>query len=130
VTINGTRVAPVAPVDPFQGLFGGGVGPQSAYGGGASGRMVPFEERASGSGFVYSKDGLIVTNDHVVHGASKVDVVFANGDRIAGHIFSENAAGDLALVKVDHYAKLPAPVEFGSSDAVQQGEWAIAIGEP
>jgi serine protease Do len=56
--------------------------------------------------------------------------LFANGDRITGHIFSENSAADLALVKVDHYAKLPPPVTFGSANAVEQGEWAIAIGEP
>jgi serine protease Do len=120
VSINGTRIAPA---DQFGSPFG-------SDGGGGAGRLTPFQEQASGSGFVYSDSGLIITNDHVVHGASKITVVFANGDRIGGHIFSENSAADLALVKVDHYAKLPAPVEFGSSRAVQQGEWAIAIGEP
>jgi len=73
---------------------------------------------------------LIVTNDHVVHGASKVTVVFSNGDRIPGRVYSEDAGADLALVKVDNYAKLPPALEFGSSHAVQQGEFAIAIGEP
>jgi serine protease Do len=77
-----------------------------------------------------SKTGLIVTNDHVVHGASTIAVVFANGDRVPGHSFSESRASDLALVRVDHYAKLPWPVEFGSSQSVEQGEWAIVIGEP
>jgi S1-C subfamily serine protease len=119
VDINGTRVVPT---DPFAGMFG------STDGGG--GQLMPFHERASGSGFVFSRSGLILTNDHVVHGASKIEVVFANGDRVKGHIYSENAAGDLALVKVDDYAKLPPPVDFGSSRDVQQGEWAIAIGEP
>ena len=121
VSINGTRVTPA---DPFQNLFGPG------FGGNDAGQLTPFHEQASGSGFVYSDSGLILTNDHVVRGASKIQVVFANGDRIAGHIFSENAAADLALVKVDHYAKLPPPLTFGSSRAVAQGEWAIAIGEP
>jgi serine protease Do len=118
VSINGTRIAPA---DPFEQQFGSGSG---------AGQLTPFQEQASGSGFVYSDTGLIITNDHVVHGASKITVVFANGDRISGHVFSENPSADLALVKVDHYAKLPAPVEFASSRAVQQGEWAIAIGEP
>lgn len=126
VSINGTRVMPA---DPFQSLFGQSFG--SLFGNfGGPGQLMPFHEEASGSGFVYSSSGLIVTNDHVVHGASKIEVIFDNGDRIAGHISSENAAADLALVKVDHYAKLPPPVEFGSSKAVEQGEWAIAIGEP
>lgn len=119
VSINGTRVAPV---DPFGGVFGPGFDMR--------GRLMPYHEEASGSGFVYSSSGLIVTNDHVVHGASKIDVVFADGDRAQGHIFSEDRGADLALVQVDHYKKLPPPVTFGSSKAVVQGEWAIAIGEP
>lgn len=128
VSINGTRLVPT---DPFQGLFGQGLGLGSQFGGSDSaGTLMPFHERASGSGFVYSGSGLIVTNDHVVHGASNITVVFDNGDHVKGHIYSENPAADLALVHVDHYAKLPPPVEFGSSKAVQQGEWAIAIGEP
>jgi serine protease Do len=128
VSINGTRVTPT---DPFQNFFGPGGQSGSPFGsGGGAGQLTPFQERASGSGFVYSDSGLIITNDHVIHGASKIDVVFANGDHITGHIYSENPTADLALVKVDHYAKLPPPVQFGSSHAVQQGEWAIAIGEP
>jgi serine protease Do len=121
VTINGTRVVPS---DPFAGMFGSAGGDNGAI------QLMPFHERASGSGFVYSRSGLIVTNDHVVHGASNIQVVFANGDRVPGHIYSENVAGDLALVQVNGYAKLPPPVDFGSSREVQQGEWAIAIGEP
>ena len=130
VSIKGTRVMPA---DPFQGFFGPGAGRNfgSAFGNiGGGGQLMPFHEQASGSGFVYSNSGLILTNDHVVHGASKIEVVFDNGDRIPGHIYSENVSADLALVKVDRYAKLPPPVEFGTSKAVQQGEWAIAIGEP
>ena len=89
-------------------------------------------ERASGSGFVYSRDGLIVTNAHVVpqRDVSKITVVFANGDRVPGHLFSSNPGADLALVKVDGYAKLPPPVEFADSTRLQAGQWAIAIGEP
>jgi S1-C subfamily serine protease len=119
VSVNGTRVVPT---DPFAGFFGRSLDTGS--------RLMPYHEQASGSGFVYSSSGFIVTNDHVVHGASKIDVVFANGDRAPGHIFSEDHGADLALVQVDHYNKLPPPVTFGSSKAVQQGEWAIAIGEP
>lgn len=125
VTINGTRVMPA---DPFQGFFGQGFG--SGFGVGGGGQLAPFHEQASGSGFVFSRDGLILTNDHVVHGASKIEVVFANGDRQTAHVYSENTAADLALVKVNGYAKLPPPVQFGSSREVEQGEWAIAIGEP
>ncbi len=118
VVVNGTQLVPA---DPFSQLFGGG-GPQIRQ---------PFRERASGSGFVYSRDGLIVTNAHVVpKGTSSVTVVFANGDKVKGHIYSTNPTADLALVKVDGYAKLPPPVEFADSTKLQAGQWAIAIGEP
>lgn len=127
VTINGTRMTPA---DPFGSLFGQGGSPFGNMGGGGGSQLTPFQEQASGSGFVVSNKGLIVTNDHVVHGASKVTVVFDNGDHITGHIYAENPSADLALVKVDNYGKLPPPVDFANSRDVQQGQWAIAIGEP
>jgi serine protease Do len=119
VVVNGTQLVPV---NPLQRLLGGGEGP--VY-------RQHVQEQASGSGFIYSSDGLILTNAHVVpKGTSKITVVFANGDRVPGHVYSSNPAIDLALVKVDHYAKLPPPVQFADSSHVQQGQWAIAIGEP
>jgi serine protease Do len=121
VTVNGTRVVPT---DPLQQFFGGG-------GGGQQGVPQRFQERASGSGFVYRSNGLILTNNHVVpKGVSKITVVFANGDHVPGHVYSQNPAVDLALVKVDNYAKLPPPVEFGDSSKLNAGQWAIAVGEP
>ena len=122
VTVNGTRQIPV---DPFSQFFGGG-------GGGPVIRQ-PFQARASGSGFVYSSSGLILTNSHVVpKGVSQITVVFANGDHVPGHVYSSNPAVDLALVKVDNYAKLPPPVVFADSSPgrLNAGQWAIAIGEP
>ncbi len=119
VTINGTRMIPA---DPFSQMFGQGNGaPQ----------QQTVRERASGSGFVYSRDGLIITNAHVVpKGTTSVTVVFNNGDKVKAHVFSSNPAADLALVKVDNYAKLPPPVQFSDSSRVEAGQWAIAIGEP
>jgi serine protease Do len=119
VTINGTRVVPA---DPFAQFFGGGP---------SVGRVQRYHAQASGSGFVYSKSGLIVTNAHVVPtGTSDVEVVFANGDRKKGTVYSRNPAADLALIKVANYAKLPAPIELGDSDKLAAGQWAIAVGEP
>ena len=120
VTVNGTRL--IAP-DPFSQFFGqGGSGPV---------QQQRFQERASGSGFVYSRDGLILTNAHVVpKGTSSIVVVFANGDHEKAHVYASNPGVDIALVKVDNYAKLPPPVEFADSSRVQAGQWAIAIGEP
>ena len=97
-----------------------------------------FQARASGSGFIVERNGdsaLIVTNAHVVKppGAgqvSKIEVLFQNGDRIPGHVYSANVGADLALVKIDNYGKVPPPVEIANSDKLQPGQWAIAIGEP
>jgi serine protease Do len=119
VTINGTRVVPA---DPFSQFFGGGP---------SVGRVQRYHAQASGSGFVYSKSGLIVTNAHVVPpGTTDVEVIFANGDRKKAAVYSRNPAADLALIKVSNYAKLPAPIELGDSDKLAAGQWAIAIGEP
>jgi len=118
VTVNGTQIVPT---DPFAQMFGGG----SPF------QRRQFQERASGSGFVYSRSGLILTNAHVVpKGTSKITVVFNNGDRVPGHVYASNPEADLALVKVDNYAKLPPPVEFADFSKVEAGQWAIAIGEP
>jgi serine protease Do len=122
VTVNGQQYVPV---DPFAQLFGG----PSAV------RPQAFHSRVSGSGFVYSRNGDILTNAHVVTGGfagqpSKIDVVFANGDHVPAHLVSANVGVDLALVKVDNYAKLPPPLRFADSDRLEAGQWAIAIGEP
>jgi serine protease Do len=125
VTVNGQQFVPN---DPFAQMFG----QQSP------GQVRHFQARASGSGFIVERNGdsaLIVTNAHVVAppGAgqvSKIEVLFQNGDRIPGHVYSANVGADLALVKIDGYGKVPPPVEIANSDKLQPGQWAIAIGEP
>jgi S1-C subfamily serine protease len=122
VTVNGQQVVPSDPVAQMFGVQ-------------SPGRVQRYHARASGSGFVYSRDGLIVTNAHVVrppNGANvtKIEVVFQNNDRVAGHVVAANIAADLALVKVDGYTKLPPPIEIADSTKLQAGQWAIAIGEP
>jgi serine protease Do len=118
VVVHGTAVVPVDPL--AQALTG--APPYTRK------RVV---ERASGSGFIYSRDGLIVTNAHVVpHGTTSITVIMANNDRVKGRLYSSNPGIDLALVKVDNYAKLPPPVAFADSTKLKAGEWAIAIGEP
>jgi serine protease Do len=102
---------------------------------GRQGYNQPYHGEASGSGFVYDTQGDIVTNAHVVtppNGGkiTKLTVVFLNGDKVPAHIVSESIGADVAIIKVDNYAKLPPPLVLADSDRLEQGQWAIAIGEP
>ncbi|MBA1334680.1 MAG: Serine protease, DegP/HtrA, do-like [Firmicutes bacterium] len=89
----------------------------------------PTEVRGVGSGVVVNPNGYILTNDHVVgRNPREVMVLFENGDQKTAEVLWQDAALDLALVKVEG-ANLPY-VELGNSDAVKVGEPAIAIGSP
>lgn len=86
-----------------------------------------------GSGFIISEDGYIVTNEHVVAGA---DTIFVNFDgkktsknSLKARVIGTDPETDIALLKVDVDYKLPA-LEFGDSDALEVGEWVLAIGNP
>ncbi len=123
VEINGQQYVPM---DPLMQQFYGNQGP---------GIVQPYRGRASGSGFVYDAQGDIVTNAHVVtppQGGhiTRLTVVFANGDKVPAQVVATNIDADIAILRVDHYAKLPPPLELGNSDRLEQGQWAIAIGEP
>ena len=85
-------------------------------------------QRGTGSGFIISSDGLILTNAHVVDGADRVTVTLKDGRTIDGEVMGKDDLTDMAVVKIAT-EKLPT-VEFGDSDALQIGEWAIAIGNP
>jgi serine protease Do len=122
-TINGQTVVPI---DPMIQQFFGQQGP---------GIVQKYKGQASGSGFIYDTRGDIVTNAHVVNppsGAklSNLTVIFANGDHEAAHVLSVNLGADLAVIRVDHYGKLPPPLPLADSNKLEQGQWAIAIGEP
>jgi S1-C subfamily serine protease len=85
-----------------------------------------------GSGIVYSADGYILTNDHVVsqdgRPADSVQVTLSSGEVLDATIVARDAADDLALLKVDKTGLTP--VVFADSSAVRIGQWAIAIGSP
>ncbi len=85
-------------------------------------------QRGTGSGFILSSDGLILTNAHVVDGADRVTVTLKNGRTLEGTVMGEDKITDIAVVKIDSES-LPT-VTFADSDALQIGEWAIAIGNP
>lgn len=84
--------------------------------------------RGMGSGVAISPDGLIVTNDHVVDGASALEVVFPDGRRMTANVLGTDPDTDLALLKA-HGAGLPAAT-LGDSAALRRGQIAVAIGNP
>ena len=109
--------------DPFLEFFGI---PQD-YGRG-DGRPQYREQRAGGSSVIISEDGYIVTNNHVVDGASKLKVKLNDGRSFDAKLIGKDSATDLALLKVEG-KELPT-LAFGSSDALRLGEWVLAIGSP
>lgn len=83
---------------------------------------------SSGSGVIISADGYIVTNNHVVDGATKVDISLENNKRYVAKIIGTDPSTDLALLKIDA-ENLPF-VKFGNSDNIRIGEWVLAVGNP
>ncbi len=85
---------------------------------------------ALGSGFVYDKEGHIITNFHVVEGADTVEVDFPSGIKVFGEVIATDGDTDLAVIKVSTEAKYLFPLPLGDSDALQVGQTVIAIGNP
>jgi len=86
-------------------------------------------DSAEGSGVVYSKDGYIVTNNHVVDGAQSVEVRFSDGTTADATIVATDSTQDLAVIQVSGVDNLT-PITFADSDSVQVGDVAVAIGSP
>ncbi|MXV44927.1 Do family serine endopeptidase [Saccharibacter sp. 17.LH.SD] len=84
---------------------------------------------ARGSGFIISGDGYIVTNNHVINGATKVSVKLDDGTVLPAKIVGRDAKTDIALLRVKSSSPLPY-IELGNSDEVQPGQWVVAVGNP
>ena len=87
------------------------------------------ERRGQGSGFIIDASGYIVTNNHVVDGASKVTVTLMDGEQHTARVIGRDRLIDVALVKVDAVRPLPY-VAFGDSDTAREGDWVISVGNP
>lgn len=106
--------------DIFDFFFGDGRGRQRQI-------QTP-EQRGFGSGVIISKDGYIVTNNHVIDGADEINVKLHDGREMKGRVIGTDATTDLALVKIegDDFPAIP----VGNSDNLKVGEWVLAVGNP
>ncbi len=89
-----------------------------------------FLERGEGSGFVWDDEGRIVTNQHVVDGASTVTVIFADRTQVLAKVLGGDVDSDLAVLELIEPLDDLVPIELGDSREVQVGQMAIAIGAP
>ncbi len=110
------------PYNPFFEFFGF---PQPQQG---NGQPQKREQKSGGSGVIISTDGYIVTNNHVVDGATKLRVKLNDGRVFDAKIIGKDPTTDVALIKVEA-EELPI-IKFGSSDNLRLGEWVLAIGSP
>jgi len=107
--------------DPFQEFF------DRFFGGRGGG---PRRQRSGlGSGFIINSTGFIVTNNHVVEGATEIKVTLATKEEFDATLVGRDPKTDVALIKVKSPKPLPT-VPFGNSDALEVGEWVLAIGNP
>jgi Trypsin-like serine proteases, typically periplasmic, contain C-terminal PDZ domain len=87
-----------------------------------------YRERGAGSGFIISKEGYIVTNNHVIEGAQKITVKLADGRTFKAEVVGKDPFSDIALLKIPG-GNLPV-LPLGDSNLLRVGEWVIAIGNP
>ena len=92
--------------------------------------QTPQYSSALGSGFIWDTKGNIVTNNHVVDGATKIEVTFSDGTTVPATVVGQDPYSDLAVIKVDVSASKLVPVTMADSTQVKVGEIAIAIGNP
>ena len=122
VRINASRTVSQRP-----NMFARGM-PEDFYGFESPGLRNGPVQKGTGSGFIISPDGNILTNAHVVEGSTVVEVVLKDGRRLSGTVLGTDSVTDVAVVKIDA-DNLPT-VNIGDSNNLQPGEWAIAIGNP
>ena len=106
-------------IDPFFQFF---------FGNGMPGQPQTREQKSSGSGVIIRQDGYIVTNNHVVANATKIEVTLNNNKTYPATVIGTDPATDVALIKIDAVG-LPI-LEFADSDKLRLGEWVLAIGSP
>ena len=89
----------------------------------------PREQVGTGSGVIISEDGYVVTNNHVIRGASEIDITLNDNRTFPAKLIGTDSKMDIALLKIDADEKFPYAV-FADSDNIKVGEWVLAIGNP
>ncbi|MBV9126678.1 MAG: Do family serine endopeptidase [Verrucomicrobia bacterium] len=111
----------------FRHFFGGGRG-GPGNGGGGNGDESGVAQRALGSGVIVTKEGHIVTNNHVVENMDQFEIELSDGRREKAKLIGTDPATDLAVLQIEN--KDIAPISFGDSDKVEVGETVLAVGNP
>ena len=91
--------------------------------------MTPDRERGQGSGVIIDKNGLVLTNAHVVERVNEVSITLADGTNCEGKVLGSDSITDLALVKIDDPI-ISSYAPLGNSEELEVGDWAIALGTP
>ncbi|MCP4895907.1 MAG: Do family serine endopeptidase [bacterium] len=110
------------PSDPFHFFFG--PRPEQEEG------QEPMVRRSSGSGFFITSDGEVLTNNHVIEDADKLEIVLSDGSRYEAEVVGRDPATDLALIKVKEADREFPVLHLGDSENVRVGEWVMAVGNP
>src|SRR5256885_132372 len=92
-------------------------------------RQQPRPTHGVGSGFIIDPKGFILTNNHVIEGATKITIGMLSGDRYRAKVIGIDRETDLAVLKIDAERELPV-MKFGDSNAAEVGDWVLAIGSP
>lgn len=129
-----SSAAPVQPIAPVNANTANPAAQQEGlvtlYENVSPGTVAVITDQGQGSGFVYDADGHVVTNYHVIEGATSVEIRFSSGFMSYGTVIGTDTDSDLAIVKVDAPAEEIHPLPLGDSDSLKVGQTVIAIGNP